>query len=131
MCYRERPKFGECRLSPVNVNIHIVAWCIIAKYPYFSLTPANVDIHPALMVDVEYVGGLHFLLRVSGAIKRHKGDVTFSPLFLRGVTNHGDERGSSLCRGVLTAGLTQENLNAVVDLNESPGFVFWTCSFRF
>ncbi|GBL59664.1 hypothetical protein AVEN_81911-1 [Araneus ventricosus] len=97
---------------------------IFAKYPYTSLTPANVDIHHALMVNVEYVGGLHFLLRVSGAIERHKGDVTFSPLLLRGVTNHGEERGSSLCRGVLTAGLTPENLNAVVDLKDSLGFVF-------
>ncbi|GBN93622.1 hypothetical protein AVEN_144936-1, partial [Araneus ventricosus] len=91
ICYRERPKFGECRLSPVNVNIHIVAWCmskIFAKYPYFSLTPTNVDIQHALMVNVEYVEGLHFLLRVSGAIKRHKGDATFSSLLLRGVTNH-------------------------------------------
>ncbi|GBO00729.1 hypothetical protein AVEN_263606-1 [Araneus ventricosus] len=60
---------------------------IFSKYPYFSLTPANVDIHHALMVNVEYVGGLHFLLRV----------------LLRGVTNHGEERGSPLCRGVLTA----------------------------
>lgn len=34
----ETPKSGGCRLSPVNDNIHIVAWCmseIFAKYPYF------------------------------------------------------------------------------------------------
>ncbi|GBM42133.1 hypothetical protein AVEN_147177-1 [Araneus ventricosus] len=31
-CYCERPKFGECRLSPVNVNIHIV------------MSPVKVDI---------------------------------------------------------------------------------------
>ncbi|GBO31753.1 hypothetical protein AVEN_142693-1 [Araneus ventricosus] len=122
---------GECRLSPVNVNIHIVAWCmpkIFAKYPYFSLTPANVDVYHALMVNVEYVGGLHFLLRISGAMKRHKGDVTFSPILLREVTNHGEERDSSLCRGVLTAELTPENLNAVIffnHYNEKPSDSHW------
>ncbi|KOX67892.1 hypothetical protein WN51_06938 [Melipona quadrifasciata] len=41
------------------------------------------------MVNVEHVGDLYFLLRNSVAIKRHKGDVTFSPLFLmKGMTKN-------------------------------------------
>ena len=92
MLLRETPKFGKCRLSPVNVNIYIVSWNmpeIFAKYPYFLLTPVNVDIRHALMVNnVEHVGYFDFLLRNSVAIKRHKGDITFSPLFPRGLTKN-------------------------------------------
>ena len=40
------------------------------------------------MVNVEHVGDLYFLLRISVAIKRNKGDVTFSPLFLKGMTKN-------------------------------------------
>ncbi|GBO21882.1 hypothetical protein AVEN_144118-1 [Araneus ventricosus] len=105
--------------------VYVQNICQISLFLYFSLIPAIVDIHRALMLNVEYVGCLHFLLRISGATKRHKGDVTFSPLLMRGVTNHGEERGSSLCRGVLTAGLTPENLNAVIDLKGSRGFGFF------
>lgn len=66
ICYTETPKTGECRLSPVNV-----------------------DIRRALMVNVEH-GDLYFLLYNSVAIKRYKnnGGVTFSPLLLKGTTKN-------------------------------------------
>lgn len=87
LCYCGRPKSSECRPSTVNANINIFAWrmseIFIFRYIYYiSLTPANVDFHPALMVNAEYFADLHFLLYILHAIKHHKCDVTFSHLLL-------------------------------------------------
>ena len=68
---------GECQQkhSHNNKNIRIF------KYPYFWFLPENVDIHRALMVNVEHFLNLYFLLRNSVAIH-------FSPLFLGGMTKN-------------------------------------------
>ncbi|GBN96879.1 hypothetical protein AVEN_175286-1 [Araneus ventricosus] len=96
----ERPKFGECRLECRNLenvtsecqHSHSRLVCVQNIYQLSLFLTYTGKCRHSPCTNVEYVGGLHFLLRVSGAIKRHKDDVTFSPLLLRGVTNHGEER---------------------------------------